>query len=103
LGGDEFVLKMIEVFLSYGAQKIAETRQALEASDLTGVAKAAHPIKSSAGNVGALEVQDLATRIEALASQSQCNSLAALVLELEQAFEKVRVELGSKSQVTNND
>jgi HPt (histidine-containing phosphotransfer) domain-containing protein len=99
LGGDEFVLKMTKLFLSYVAQKIEDARQALETSNLAGVAKATHAIKSSAGNVGALEVQDLATRIESMASQSQDDSLATLMAELDQAFAKVKLEFESRKQV----
>src|SRR3974390_3182478 len=47
LGGEEFVGKMAELFLSYGAQKISEARQASNAADLAAVAKAAHAIKRS--------------------------------------------------------
>src|SRR6185369_5296333 len=57
LGGEEFTRKMIDLFLSYSAQKIGEARRALEAANLDAVAKAAHPVRSSAGNVGAVIVQ----------------------------------------------
>ena len=57
MGGDDFTLKMTDLFLSYGAQKIGEARQALQAANPAGVAKAVHAIKSSAGNAGAIEVQ----------------------------------------------
>jgi HPt (histidine-containing phosphotransfer) domain-containing protein len=99
LGGDEFVLKMIDLFLSYSAQKIIEMRQAFEAANLPAVANSAHPIKSSAGNVGALEVQDLATQIESQALQSQGDSLGVLIAELEQAFARVKLELERNKQV----
>ena len=96
LGGDEFTLKMTNLFLSYGAQKIGEARHAFDAANLAAVAKAVHPIKSSAGNVGALQVQDLATRVEQLALQSQAEPLAVLLGELEQAFARVKIELDKK-------
>jgi HPt (histidine-containing phosphotransfer) domain-containing protein len=99
LGGDGFVLKMTDLFLSYSTQKIEEARQALAAANPAQVARAVHAIKSSAGNVGALEVQDLATRIEQLASQSQPDSLAALMHELELSFAKTKIELENSRQV----
>ena len=103
LGGEEFTRKMIDLFLSYSAQKIGEARRALEAANLDAVAKAAHPIKSSAGNVGAVIVQDLASRIERLALQSQGESLAKLMEELEQAFEAVKLELESRPHAGGRD
>jgi HPt (histidine-containing phosphotransfer) domain-containing protein len=98
LGGDAFVLKMTDLFLSYGGQKIEEGRQALEAANLAGVAAAVHAIKSSAGNVGASVVQDLARRIEQLALQSQGDSLPGLMQELELSFARTKLELESRRQ-----
>jgi len=98
LGGEEFALKMTDLFLSYGAQKIGEARQSLEQSNPTEVAKALHAIKSSAGNVGALEVQDLAARIEQLATQSQSDSLATLMQQLELSFARTKLELETNRQ-----
>jgi CheY-like chemotaxis protein/HPt (histidine-containing phosphotransfer) domain-containing protein len=86
LGGDAFAAQMIEVFLEYAGRKIAEGRQAYAAGDLTGVENALHPIKSSAGNVGARQIQDLALRIENLAKQRQREAVGPLLAEIEQAF-----------------
>ena len=99
LGGDEFTLKMIDLFVSYGAQKIGEARHALEAANSVEVAKAMHAIKSSAGNVGALEVENLATRIERLALQTQGASVATLMEELELSFARTKLELETRRQV----
>ena len=60
---------MIDLFLEYAGQKIVEARAAQVAGNLTGVEKAVHPIKSSAGNVGARRIQELALQIEELARQ----------------------------------
>ncbi len=96
LGGDEFAAKMVELFLSYTAQKLAEARQALADGKLAAVANAVHPIQSSAGNVGASRVQELAARIESLASDAPGDSLAPLVSELGEAFEAVKLELAEQ-------
>lgn len=93
LGGDEFAAKMVALFLSYTAEKLAEARQALADGKLAAVAKAVHPIQSSAGNVGAGRVQELAARIESRASDAPGDSLAPLVSELAEAFEAVKLEL----------
>jgi two-component system sensor histidine kinase/response regulator len=95
LGGDAFVVKMIDLFFSYGAEKVAEAQRALAAGDLTALAKAVHPIKSSAGNVGAARMQALAQRIEELAKQGDVESVKGLVPELVAAFVAVKAELES--------
>jgi HPt (histidine-containing phosphotransfer) domain-containing protein len=97
LGGEEFIFKMADLFLSNGAQKIGEARRAFETANLAEVAKAVHSLKSSAGNIGALEVQDLAAKIERLAAQSQRDSLASLLQELELSFGRTKVDLESRA------
>lgn len=98
LGGDAFVGKMIELFMDYVGGKVVAARQAQVAGNLGGVQEAAHPIKSSAGNVGACRVQELAQQIEQLAKQGQGEALPALIGELETAFDAVKAELTEKKQ-----
>ncbi len=93
LGGNEFVCKMIDLFLDYAAKKIAEARAAQEAGNLTGVENAVHPIKSSAGNVGALRLRELASRLEDLAHRGEADAVAVSLTELELAFGAVIPEL----------
>ena len=96
LGGDAFVGKMIGLFLDYAGGKVAAARQAQAEGNLAAMQEAVHPIKSSAGNVGARRVQELAQQIEQLARQGQGDKLAALTGELEAAFAAVKVELTQK-------
>lgn len=98
LGDVAFVVKMINLFLEYAPQKIAEACAAQAAGNLTGVGRAVHPLKSSAGNVGARRIQELAHHIEELAGQSRIESLGASLSELEQAFAAVKPELEEKRQ-----
>ena len=93
LGGDEFVRKMIGLFVDYAAEKITAARQAMAEDNLPAVADAAHPIKSSAGNVGARKVQEIAQRIEQSARQSQREALPGLIAELEAAFAAAKTDL----------
>ena len=98
LGGDDFTRKMLDLFLSYTEQKLAEARQALLDRKFEAVAKAVHPVQSSAGNVGATRVQALASRIESLATEPQGEPLEPLLAELGQAFDEVKVALHEKKQ-----
>jgi two-component system, sensor histidine kinase and response regulator len=93
LGGDVFVGKMIDLFVDYAEGKVIAARQAQVAGNSGGVQEAVHPIKSSAGNVGACRVQELAQQIEQLAKQGQGDTLPALIGELEAAFAAAKVEL----------
>jgi len=96
LGGNAFVCRMINLFLDYAGKKISEAQAAAAAGDFAGVGKAVHPLKSSAGNIGACRVQALAVRIEALTEQGSSEALPAALGELVQAFAAVRPELEEK-------
>lgn len=99
LGGDEFARKMIDLFLGFTEGKIAAARQAYAAGDLPGVAKAVHPIKSSAGNVGACQVQELSAKIEDLAERQESGLLVAPLTELDEAFGRVRKALEEQKEL----
>ena len=86
LGGQKFALEMIDLFGSYGGKKLAEARQAQQAGNLTALADAAHPLKSSAGNVGAVRVQELAAQVESSAREQNAGRAGAQLDELERAF-----------------
>ncbi len=67
LGGDQFAADMVRLFLEYGQAKMSEARQAFVAGDMAEIAKAVHPLRSSAANVGADRVNELATLLEEVA------------------------------------
>ena len=90
LGGQKFTLEMIDIFGSYGAKKLGEARQARQAGDLAALAAAAHPLKSSAGNVGAVRVQELAAQVELSAQEQKADLAGAQLDELERAFAEAK-------------
>ena len=96
MGGKGFATEMIDLFLSYVPQKLAEARAAEQAGDLPGVSKAVHPIKSSAGHIGARPLWDLAARMEQLASDQHGESIGAMLAELEAAYEQVKAPLQAR-------
>ena len=93
LGGPKFTLDMIDLFDSYGAKKVAEARSAQQMGKLTALADAAHPLKSSAGNVGAVRVQELAAQLESSARESKAELAGAELDELERACAEARLFL----------
>jgi len=98
LGGDKFTTEMIRLFIDYGGQKMAEARSALAAGDLKGVEKAVHPIKSSAGNVGAKRLQQLAMEAEQQAREQQTPSLTSLIDQMQAAYETVKPLLAAQQR-----
>ena len=51
--------------------------------------QAVHSLKSSAGNVGARAIQDLAETIERMAAEAEGEGIGPLVLDLQMAWERL--------------
>ena len=60
LGGADFVVQMIDVFLVYVPKVIAEARRGLDRGDLEAVIRMGHSLRSSARNLGAIRMAELA-------------------------------------------
>ena len=86
LGGEKFVAEMIEIFFRYVPTKLAEARAAEAAGDLDALQHAVHPLKSSAGNLGAAAMKDIAVRIEQLAMEKNGGPIPGLMRGLEAAY-----------------
>jgi HPt (histidine-containing phosphotransfer) domain-containing protein len=89
LGGtdENFVRDLIALYVDDGGQRIAAIRAALAANDPTELAEAAHALKSSAGNMGAMTVRAIAEVIEQIGRKGTTDGAAeeAAKLELEHA------------------
>jgi len=96
LGGQKFALEMIDLFGSYGDKILGEARTACAAGNLTALANAAHPLRSSAGNLGAVRLQDLATQVEASARAQNAAQAGKEFLEMECAFAEAKVILAAE-------
>jgi HPt (histidine-containing phosphotransfer) domain-containing protein len=93
LGGEAFVVEMIDLFLEIGPKKMEEARRALAVRDTDGVRQAAHSLKSSASNLGSEVLQELAARVEKAAAEQDAGLLVPLLKELDEAYAKVKSRL----------
>lgn len=65
-GGNKLLSQMLRLFLDNTPERFAQIENGLaEGGDLEEAHRGAHSLKSSAGNVGAMEVSELAARLEA--------------------------------------
>lgn len=67
IGGNALLTQMIDLFLEITPQRIEQACQAKERGDLKAVAESVHALRSSAGNIGASQLGDLAAKVEQLA------------------------------------
>ena len=93
LGGDELVVKMIDLFLTHAEPKVADLRSGFVAGNLAEVERLAHSVRSSAGNLGAEELGELAGEVEQLAAEGEHSKLVFFITQMENAFVRVKARL----------
>ena len=74
-GDIEFEIEVLQVYVKDILDRVEKVREAIANKDYLHIAKDAHHMKGASGNVGALQIRDLAVQIEGL--------------DLEQDLEKV--------------
>ncbi|MBY0524532.1 MAG: response regulator [Gemmataceae bacterium] len=82
LGGVAFLHEMIGLFLESAPQRLDAMRAGLRADDLNAVERAAHALKSSAGNLGLEAAYALSGEIERQSAARQAEDVPALVERL---------------------
>ena len=92
--GDDFLREIIGIFLEDTPLRFAEMDEALRSGDAAKLARAAHSIKGSSSNVGAL---NLRTEAEALEQKSHhgLEGAAEGVARLRQEFERTKLALNA--------
>jgi HPt (histidine-containing phosphotransfer) domain-containing protein len=68
LGGTKLVRQLIELYLAHGPERVRAIEAGVETGDAKQVERAAHSLKSSAGNLGARRLQHTAEAVEAAAA-----------------------------------
>jgi HPt (histidine-containing phosphotransfer) domain-containing protein len=93
IGGVRLLVNMIELFVQHAPARVAAASQAARAADLDALSGAVHSLKSSAGNLGACAVQDLAERLERAATEGRAAEIPALIEDLERALPRALARL----------
>jgi histidine phosphotransfer protein HptB len=88
-----FLKEIIGIFLEDTPQRIAELKQCLVSFDQPTFTRAAHSIKGSASNLGAIKVRALAEKLEHQSRNSGLNGLESLMGSLESEFAIAKNEL----------
>jgi HPt (histidine-containing phosphotransfer) domain-containing protein len=94
LGGDDLAGKLSALFLDLAPRRLQAAREGVAGDDADAVRRAAHSLKSSAGNVGAFTVLEAADRLEAAAEDgAAAETLRSLLDVLTAAYEVASPEL----------
>jgi HPt (histidine-containing phosphotransfer) domain-containing protein len=74
MGGADLVRRMVELYLANAPERMRTLSDAAAAEDAAGVERAAHMMKSSAGNLGAVRLQRTAEALEAVAADGNVDA-----------------------------
>jgi HPt (histidine-containing phosphotransfer) domain-containing protein len=83
LGGAPLLLEIFHLILLHSPDQVAAARAGWESGNLKAVRQAAHSLRSSAGNVGALRLAAAARRLEELAVATTPGEAASVLPALE--------------------
>ncbi len=81
-----FVRELIDAYRDDAVVHLAGIKESLKSNDAEGLRKAAHTLKSSSANVGAVQVSRLALEIETLARAGTPGPAAGLAAQLDAEF-----------------
>ncbi len=90
---DSFLKEIVALFLDDTPKRFEELRTSHAAADVVKFARAAHSVKGSASNLGAIRVRAVAEKLEYAAKENGLAGLETLIAELEAVFAEAQVEL----------
>jgi HPt (histidine-containing phosphotransfer) domain-containing protein len=90
--GDAFLREVVAIYLEDTPKRIAELDQSLAAADQAKFTRAAHSIKGSSANVGAMAVRAVAETLEHRSARQGLDDLAAPLAELKATFASTKLE-----------
>jgi HPt (histidine-containing phosphotransfer) domain-containing protein len=86
IGGVKLARNLITMYLELGPARIDALRKAVAAADAGGVERASHTLKSTAGNLGAVQLQQTAQQLETMAAAGSIDD--DVVRQLETQYEQ---------------
>lgn len=90
---DEFLREIAGIFLEDTPQRIAELEQSLAAADIAKFTRAAHSIKGSSANLGAMALRTTAEKLEHHARTQGLEGVTSLLAEIKTEFARAHAEL----------
>lgn len=90
---DEFLREIIGIYLEDTPARLVELDQSLAAGDAAKFTRAAHSIKGSSSNLGALRVRATAEKLEHQSAKQGLGDVAGLLAEVKAEFARARAEL----------
>ncbi len=93
LGGEELIKKLVDLFFSYAEPMLDKIVSSCGAGNPEELERAARALRSSAGKLGARELESLAGEIERLAAENEVLAVRPLLVSLRKAFLRAKERL----------
>ncbi|MDP3068830.1 MAG: Hpt domain-containing protein [Opitutaceae bacterium] len=93
--GDEFLRDIVGIYLEDTPVRIAELEDCLALGDITSFTRAAHSIKGSSANVGAVALRAVAEQLEHHSHMHGLTDVAGLIAKIKVEFARAQAELNS--------
>lgn len=91
--GSKVLGELIDIFLEETPQRIESAMTAERASEFQNLQQAVHPLKSNAGELGFVTMQQIAQEIESLAGRHETQGLSELLQSLQRTFLEAKKSL----------
>ncbi len=92
-GEPDVLVEILELFLTEVPKKLRAAQEAFAAGDAALVARTAHSLKGSSGNIGANALFDVCRRIDDLAKNGDLARVAPLMTALTDEYQRVETEV----------
>lgn len=92
--GGEFVREILQIFLEDTPARMAELNEALNSGNAAKFVRAAHSIKGSSSNIGAMVLKDTAEQLEHKARDEGLAQVALLLEQLRSDYELTAARIG---------
>ena len=93
MGGDDLVTDQVELFLDTVPDSLRRARDAQHEGDLVAVSQITGSLKSSAGNIGAVNLYEVARRAQQAARQGDAATSGRHVGALQEYFDAIKGQL----------
>ncbi|MFT4688182.1 MAG: Hpt domain-containing protein [Verrucomicrobiia bacterium] len=90
LGGADFVREMVKMFFGYADERLTIARSALAAGRMAEIEPAIHPLKTSAGHVGAQAMSYFCQEIERNGRDEIWDPMPELLSAAEKSYAEVK-------------
>jgi HPt (histidine-containing phosphotransfer) domain-containing protein len=91
--GGEFLREIIGIYIEDTPKRLADLRTCLASGDVPTFTRAAHTVKGSSANVGALALKAIAERLELVSRKDGLGAVGTLIEDCEAEFGRVAAEL----------